>query len=82
MNLKMKVNKTFEIIEDKFEEFESVTSTEMKKLYIGLISSKLQILYSLLKEYEKQSPKNFEFLKRKFLLFKNRNEKLKNEIKK
>jgi len=82
MNLKMKVNKTFEIIEVKFEEFESLTSTEMKKLYIGLISSKLQILYALLKKYEKQSPENFEFLKRKFLLFKNHNKELKNEIKK
>lgn len=82
MNLKMKVNKTFEIIEDRFEEFESITSTEMKKLYIGLISSKLQILYALLKKYEKLSPENFEFLKRKFLLFKNQNEELKNEIKK
>lgn len=82
MNLKMKVNKTFEIIEDKFGEFDSVTSTEMKKLYIGVISSKLQILYSLLKKYEKQPPDNFEFLKRKFLILKNQNEELKNEIKK
>lgn len=82
MNLKMKVNKVFEIIEARFEEFESVTSTEMKKLYIGLISSKLQILFALLKNYENQSPENFEFLKRKFLLFKNPNEQLKNEIKK
>ena len=31
MNLKMKVNKSFEMIEDKFEEFENITYCEIKK---------------------------------------------------
>lgn len=35
MNLKMKVNKSFEMIEEKFEEFKSVTSTEMKNFILG-----------------------------------------------